>query len=211
MIYLDKDMKNNKKTLRGQFWYLKNMLKYAFIVVFIVFCGFLYSCKENASVINYYDASENATQELAFNATDNNKTECYVYVCGCVNNPGVYKVFSDTRIYTAIELAGGFTEEACSSGINMAGFIKDGQTIYVSSVAEEESKKALESKDIKININTATKEQLMKLAGVGESKAEDIIAYRKKNGAFNSIEDIMKISGIKNAAFEKIKDNICVE
>ncbi len=63
----------------------------------------------------------------------------------------------------------------------------------------------------KINLNTATKEQLMTLSGIGEAKAEDIIAYRAENGDFQTIEDIMKISGIKEAAFQKIKDKIMVK
>ena len=62
-----------------------------------------------------------------------------------------------------------------------------------------------------ININTATKESLMTLPGIGESRAESIIAYREQNGYFSSVEDIMKVSGIKEAAFEKIKDYICIK
>ena len=80
------------------------------------------------------------------------------------------------------------------------------------SIQEAETIEVLEKKGSqKINLNTATKEQLMTLSGIGEAKAEDIIAYRAENGDFQTIEDIMKISGIKEAAFQKIKDKIMVK
>lgn len=137
-----------------------------------------------------------------------------VHVCGQVNRPGVYEVLEGSRLYELLELAGGFTGEAAEEYLNLAAVVKDGQQIYVPGreeaaamprqQAEEEAKTAM------VNINTAGVEQLTALRGIGEAKAQDIIRYRESHGAFQKIEDIMKISGIKEAAFEKMKDQITV-
>ena len=96
--------------------------------------------------------------------------------------------------------------------LNLARVLKDEERIFVPTIQEAETIEVLEKKGSqKINLNTATKEQLMTLSGIGEAKAEDIIAYRAENGDFQTIEDIMKISGIKEAAFQKIKDKIMVK
>ena len=109
-------------------------------------------------------------------------------------------------------MAGGFSEDADRTYINLADSVKDGQKLYVPKLGEvlpQEQAGGIEA--AKININTATSQQLMTLPGIGESRAKDIIDYRQKNGKFKSISDIKKISGIKDAAFDKIKDLICVE
>lgn len=137
----------------------------------------------------------------------------YVYVCGQVKNPGVYEFTSDDRIVMAVEAAGGFTSKAAKDTINQAEKMKDGQQIYVPSKQEskaEPSSGTGGSASAKVNINTAGKEELMTLSGIGESKASDIIAYRQEQGSFSKIEDIMKIQGIKEGVFNKIKDNITI-
>lgn len=138
--------------------------------------------------------------------------EVYVYVAGRVKNPNVYRVPEDYRIYQVIELAGGFLEDAETRNINLADKIFDGMQITVYAVGEETVQTYGESvsDSSMVNINTASKEELMTLPGIGEAKAESIISYRNKNGYFSSIEDIMKISGIKEGAFEKIKGYITV-
>lgn len=78
-----------------------------------------------------------------------------------------------------------------------------------SETSDSEAAKAIA--DEKININTATYAELCKLKGIGPSKAEKIISYRENNGSFSCIEDIMKVPGIKNGIFEKIKDSICAD
>lgn len=159
--------------------------------------------------------------------------EIFVHVCGEVKNPGVYSMEEGSRIYEALERAGGFTDRAATDFLNMAQMLEDGMKLIV---PDEETAKGLESngnqpntgllvgagvvtsKDSaaaspqsdKVNINTAPKEQLMTLKGIGESRAEDIISYREQSGPFRTIEDIMKVSGIKEAAFQKIKENITV-
>ena len=127
------------------------------------------------------------------------------YVCGEVSNPGVYTLEADSRIFQAIEMAGGVTDVADVSHINLAQRITDGMRIYIPSQVEQ----TLEI-ETKVNINTAPKEQLMTLTGIGESKAIAIISYRETKGGFDTIEEIMEIAGIKQAAFDKIKDNITV-
>ena len=149
--------------------------------------------------------------------TSPSATVCYVHVCGEVMRPGVYELEAGSRIYEAVELAGGFTQEAAASYLNLAQEIADGMKIEVPSEADLEKLPETPAgtagavpDDGKVNINTADKASLMTLKGIGEAKAEDIISYRDSNGPFGSIEDIMKVPGIKNAAFEKIKDDITV-
>ena len=135
-----------------------------------------------------------------------------MHVCGAVKNPGVYKIKEGSRICDIIALAGGGTSDSAVDTLNLARVLKDEERIFVPTIQEAETIEVLEKKGSqKINLNTATKEQLMTLSGIGEAKAEDIIAYRAENGDFQTIEDIMKISGIKEAAFQKIKDKIMVK
>lgn len=137
-----------------------------------------------------------------------------VHVCGQVNHPGVYEAPEGSRLFELLELAGGVTKEAAEDYLNLAAVAKDGQQIYVPGRAEAASmprqQAGEEARAAKININTAGPDQLATLRGIGEAKARDIINYREIHGAFQKIEDIMKISGIKEAAFEKIKDQITV-
>ena len=155
---------------------------------------------------------------------DNSKAAgIYVYICGEVANPGVYELSEDSRIYEAVDAAGGFTENAASESINLASKVSDGMQITIynkeeaaslpaggTSAGKNSGQDQMSGSSSLVNLNTATKEELMTLKGIGESKAEDIIRYREKSGGFKKIEDIMKISGIKEAGFQKIKDSITV-
>lgn len=147
----------------------------------------------------------------------------YVHVCGAVNAPGVYELKTDARIYEALEAAGGMTEDAAADWINQAEALSDGERIYVPTQEEaEESAQSVSGRwadpngnaggsvSDKININTATKEELMTLSGIGASKAESILKYRQEHGNFQNIEDLKKIEGIKDGVFNKIKDDITV-
>lgn len=146
-----------------------------------------------------------------------------VYVCGAVKVPGVYYLPANARAYQAVEAAGGFTEEARQEAVNLADYIQDGQQIYIPKTEEQgweafasentaASEAVLKTEDEpKISVNRASKEELMQLPGIGEAKAEAIIAYREEHGAFASKEDIMLVSGIKEAAYLKLKDKITVD
>lgn len=159
-----------------------------------------------------------ADTEKTAQMADTQNSVCYVYVCGAVGNPGVYPLPSGSRVYEAIEAAGGLLEEAGADCVNQAEPVSDGQMIKVLT-AEEAEKNAAdtartntpEASDGRVNINTAVAAELMTLPGVGESKAESIISYREENGGFDKIEDIMNITGIKEGVFEKIKDDIMVD
>lgn len=156
---------------------------------------------------SHFDSSDDSTK-------DDSNTDIYVHICGAVINPGVYQVPAGTRVYQALELAGGSSDDAYLSGINLADKLADGQKVYIPSEGENaEGIISTDSGDVQsvmININTASEAELMTLPGIGQSRAKDIINYRVKNGLFESIDDIMKVSGIKEAAFEKIKDLIKV-
>ena len=145
----------------------------------------------------------------------------FVHVAGAVNSPGVYQVEAGTRVYQVIDLAGGLTGDADREFLNMAQLVADGQKITVYTKEEVEAGEAerhadgavsgtVPSAKEKINLNTAGKEALMSLTGIGEAKADAILAYRMEHGTFQSIEEIMEVPGIKSAAFEKIKDDITV-
>lgn len=158
---------------------------------------------------------DKAVEETSAESTDTEKI--YVYICGQVNKEGVYELFAGARLVELVEMAGGFSENADKTYNNLAMHLEDEQQIYIPSIGENLAKNSQitsiskENRGDKINLNTATKEELMSLRGLGSSKAEQIIEYRNKNGGFKSIEDIMNIKGIKKAAFNKIKDSIYVE
>ena len=126
------------------------------------------------------------------------RKKVFVYVCGEVQASGVYELEQDSRVFEAIAKAGGLTENAAAEAVNQARVVVDGEQIYVPSF------------DGKININTAEKEELMTLTGVGEAKAQSIIAYREEHGGFQSIEELMQIEGIKEGVFNKIKEDITI-
>ena len=167
-------------------------------------------------------APENNTAEDRRDVGNSEKSGIYVYICGEVINPGVYELSGDSRIYEAVDAAGGFTENAARECVNLASKVSDGMQITIynreeaaslqadsASVGGNAGKSGTSGSGL-VNLNTATKEELMTLKGIGESKAEDIIRYREKRGGFKNIEDIMKISGIKENGFQKIKDSITV-
>ena len=141
-------------------------------------------------------------------ASDKEGDTIFVYVCGAVKQEGVYELPAGSRVYEALELAGGFREDAATTEMNQAEVLTDAMKIYVPTV--EEMQKRQSEGNGKVNINQASKEELMTLPGVGESKAESILRYREENGRFQNIEEIMEISGIKEGLFEQIKDLIQV-
>lgn len=142
----------------------------------------------------------------------------YVYVCGAVNAPGVYELKKDARVFEAITLAGGMTAEAAPEAVSQARTVADGEQIYVPTVREVQMQGSgvedivTGNADVsgKVNINTAGKEELMTLTGVGEAKAQSILDYREEHGKFGSIEDLMLIEGIKEGVFNKIKEDITI-
>ena len=145
-----------------------------------------------------------------------------VYICGQVMYPGVYEMAEGARVYEVVNRAGGLTPYAAAQYVNQAESITDGQQIYVPSVSECEAGAEQDVSSYggvpgsavdnggRVNINTATESELTTIPGIGKSRAADIIAYRDEHGRFKSIEDIMKVSGIKDGLFAKIKDHITI-
>lgn len=181
------------------------------------------------------DGSTDRT-ELSDASSEETKT-LVVHICGAVSAPGVYELPAGSRIIDAVEAGGGFLPEAEEACCNLAEEIVDGCQIYIMTKTEscvdgQTEKKAgiqtspdsdMQTTDRNVrsnsapalenglvNLNTADVAALMTLPGIGESRAKAIISYREQHGAFAQIEDIMKISGIKQAAFSKIKDKITV-
>ena len=199
-------------------------------LIFIVFfffagCG---SADTEENGVEEITLTDEETEEAAENAetSENNGGEqadtagqtVFVHVCGAVESPGVYELRADARVFEAISSAGGITEDAAPDAVNQARVIADGEQIYVPTVEEAASQqtgvggttvtKGTES--VKVNINTAGKEELMTLTGIGEAKADDILKYREEHGSFGSIEELMQINGIKEGVFNKIKDEITI-
>ena len=159
-----------------------------------------------------------------------------VDIKGEINNPGIYSLKESSRVIDVIDKAGGLTENADTTVINLSKKLKDEMVIIIYS--KEQVLKFKETKQLeeqvqnkcispdenslhndaciedniqttgKININTASKQELMSLTGIGESKAKDIVSYREKNGPFQTIEDIKKVTGIGDTIFAQIKENI---
>ena len=147
-------------------------------------------------------------------AAEEDPANICVFVCGAVMNPGVVELPAGSRVADALEKAGGFSEYADTSYVNLASLLTDGQKVYFPEEGENapehgEKEQPGQSVDGKININTADRETLCSLPGIGAAKAEAIIAYREEKGAFSDPGDIMNVSGIGESLYEKIKDLIC--
>lgn len=195
-----------------------NIIRMIIVSSMIILAGVYYSYTRNSNQVEVEILLE--TQEVLVVEVETTMAEpeviLIIHVGGEVMSPGVYEVKQGQRVYEVIELAGGFTEAAAKDYLNLAEVLEDGMKLIVPN--EEDLR--LENIDLygqvefqvdsKVDLNKASKEQLMNLTGIGEAKAEDIITYREEIGLFQSIEEIMNISGIKEAAFEKIKDDIYV-
>ena len=195
----------------------------------IPLCLMLCGCSSS-----YSDELSLEESESTVSRTDESVTECvepdgkeagqtdecedagniYVYVCGRVASPGVYEVPEGSRVFEVLDLAGGVTGEADISAVNQAEECYDGEMIYIPAAGEDSDDKGADTRkadtDGRININTADSEELQRIKGIGASRAEDIISYREKNGKFTDTESIMKVPGIKQGTFDRIKDQIKV-
>ena len=199
---------------------MKNIRKYIYIItiiIFIIFCIMVLIRKRELkdNNVNYTVNKEN----IIVNNDKINDEEEYIYVDikGEVINPNVYKIKKGLRVIDVINLAGGLTEESDTSNINLSKIVTDEMVIVIKSKNNEE---VYIDSDVDINnnnnnnnqlidINTCTIDELLTLPGIGESKANNIIEYRKKN-KFNTINDIMNVSGISESLFNKIKEYIKV-
>ena len=198
-----------------------------FAVSAVLFC--VSGCERDKNV-QIYDRisgieSESVTlsdreTEVVPSSEETESSVLYVYVCGAVEHPGVVELPAGSRVFEAIEKAGGLSGEAAGFAVNQAAALEDGQQITVPTKEEASgweperdarTARAEESSGEKIiNINEAAAEELTVLPGIGKAKAESIVEYRESAGRFGSIEEIKNVSGIGEAVFEKIKDKIAV-
>jgi competence protein ComEA len=223
----------------------KNQCFFMVMKQMFLFLGFLLffgGCKKQEPLVISEDVIEQTEQEQhleneQFLAEKEVVTEVkpleeeliYVHVCGYVLNPGIYPLEKDSRIYQAVEAAGGYLPQAAKDYLNQAKILMDEEKIVVYSRKEvegftedqltesvyygeyavtEQSKN--DSKLDLVNINEADLEELMTLPGIGESRAQLILEYRENTGEFQSIEEIQQVNGIKEGLFEKLKDKITI-
>lgn len=177
---------------------------------------------DEASVSDVHGAGD-ASSDDESSAKSSSAAEVYVDVDGAVVRPGVYRLKDGARVSQAIDVAGGLTAEADVTGLNRASKVADGQKIYVPKVGEQQAAAAVGGAESSVattpgagsssglvNINTASAAELQTLSGIGPSMAQSIIDDRTKNGAFASVDDLMRVSGIGEKKLAKIKDCICV-
>ena len=207
------------------------------VVIIVTLTLFLSGCEkekeasgiEEISLEETAESGETEEEDLSGETQEEDKEESgeepgsiFVYVCGQVAAPGVYELPGGARVYQAIEMAGGTLEGASPESLNLAQQAEDGQKIYVPTEEEAQTGAALQDtpggvQDTasdqaagKVNLNTAGLEELMTLTGIGQTRAEAILAYREEEGDFRSPEDIMNVEGIKEGIYEKLKDEITV-
>lgn len=187
----------------------------AFMCSLVLIIGGLFYFNQNKtedySGVSFSNIS-NETNNKDEKAEDKHDEKIFVDVKGAVKHPGVFETTKDKRVKDLIEEAGGLLDDADTSTLNLSQKVKDQMVIYVLKHGEKPKQisdggSSSSNTDV-ININTANKEQLMKISGVGKTKAEAIISYREKNGDFKKKEDITKVRGIGKATFDKIKDKI---
>lgn len=197
-----------------------------FLIILLAFLGLSsiglvyknYIVNKNVNIENEGNKkifSNEKTDKSIKNNPENINDEIFVYIDGEIRKPGLYKMKNNDRVKHLIDIAGGFTENADLSKINLAIKLKDEMKVHIYKIGEkndilENKTENSDNNSSLININSATKEELMKITGIGETKAEKIIEYREKN-KFNSIEDIIKVKGIGKKTFEKIKKEITVD
>jgi len=184
--------------------------------------------KEINSALSDYTKEGNEINEVTVNndevimkVADNKKGLVIVDVDGAVKNPGLYEFAEGDRVNDAIKKAGGLLESAYTKNINKARLLVDGEKIYIQDESDINSNVVIMEDSIyntgeviqngdKVNINTASKEILMTLDGIGEVYSQKIIEYRDKN-KFSTIEDIKNVKGVGEKTFENIKDKITVD
>lgn len=200
-----------------------------FIFLFMYIYKNLYESENSSEIILNNDINQIQNEQVNEKiGIINEKEKVVIHVVGEVNSPGVVTLEEGARIIDAINAAGGKTEEADLSKINLAYVVEDGTQIYIPRINENLNQVEListeagqrvvinnsnineEENNTKVNINTANKEKLETLPGIGETTAQKIIDYREQNGKFTKIEDLQNVSGIGEAKFNSLKDKITV-
>lgn len=185
-------------------------VKAAFLIVILIAALFIF-LKDGHAEENKIMIEEGATIDMASVETDAGTSEIIIDVSGAVNNPSVVRLPEGSRVYEALDAAGGLCENASVVSLNRASILNDGDKIYIPTKDEEIV--ALESSPGQsgaININKATAELLQTIPGIGPATAEKIIEFRNSNGPFRSIEELMDVNGIGEKTFEKMREKLCI-
>lgn len=199
---------------------MNNDKRITFLIVgiTILICGIFWFSfeKDTTTQEDDFAMQENTVAEVEKETSAPANYKIYIHIIGEVKHPGVYIFEEEPRVVDVVKKAGGFTQNAAQSAINLAELVGDGaQLSIVSKKQWKEGKQKVSAGENdagtgKLDINQATESDLMTLSGIGESKAKSIVAYRESNGKFQKIEDLMNITGIKEGVFNKIKDQIIV-
>lgn len=227
---------------------IKKNLKWITIVIVVIIVIIAFYIKCTLLTNNNKESSPEENKILIEEVTETKEetvqpTLVYVDIKGAIQNPGVYEIEENKKVIDVVQLAGGLTEQADTSMVNLAKKVSNEMVIIIYTMEEvkkalaqesiakivdnqcicpkinndacleqntETSETTVDNEDQKININTATIDELLTLSGIGESKAKAIIEYREANGNFQKIEDIMEVPGIGEALYEKIKANITI-
>lgn len=200
-------LKNRKKLKRKLLKREKRGIRAGELALLCLLCG----CGSQPEGFVLTEVSEETSREAGVEPDGGmaeETAEIYVYVCGAVKNPGVVCLAKDSRADAALAAAGGFSENAATDAVNLAARLTDGEMLYFPTEEEAESG---EMQDSRVNINTADRDALCTLPGIGASKAEEILRYREENGRFESCEDLMLVPGIGTGVYEKLREKITVK
>lgn len=201
--------------------------KIVIIVSSIIIIGILY-CIYNGIDKKSTDQIDNNMLSIENNTKENEESKelVIVHITGAIKTPGIVKLPEGARMEDAIDKAGGLTENADISDVNLAYVLEDGIKIKIPTISEEKNEEIIisssgegivekelsnNSENKLININKANETDLQTLPGIGASLAGRIVEYRNSNGKFNKIEDIKNVSGIGDSKYENIKNLICVK
>ena len=191
------------------------------------------SVEEQSMTMSYLQNESESSVELVSvdHVSESSVEKIYVDVKGAVYLPGVYEVTSDMRLIDAVDLAGGFSEEADQTPVNLSLKLADQMVIFIPKLGDSETLQTDQETQIasmeenvitvpegssepnastKVNINLADASELQQLSGIGEKKAEQIVTYRQDNGSFQKIEELKNVSGIGEKTFEAIQSSITV-
>lgn len=187
------------------------------VVLLLLILSFQFFFRAGEKVLEQSEDWLDNVSTASSTTTEESEQSMYVDVKGAVLSPGIYAVEAEMRVWDAVMLAGGMTDQADGQQINLSQRLEDQMVIYVPEIGEvavfsmEQAREKEKSEaDGKVNLNTATEQELMTLSGIGQKKAQDIISYREANGLFSSVEELANISGFGAKTIEKIRESIYV-
>jgi len=193
------------------------MRRYVTLLIISLLFSLSSGCAMAQKNLYVEEEPENVTEVVTPDLPDKEEpeSEIIVEIKGAVLSPGVYRMKGDSRLHDLYLKAGGGTETAELRMVNLAMHIEDGQSFYIPEVGEESvqlpSDVQGDPKESKINLNTATREELMSVTGIGPSTADNILAYREKAGKFSSVEDLLQVDRIGEKTLEKLRDFFTVK